>query len=55
MNKKSVRYIFAFIPVVISLVIQTIDRDGNYRIFQYLLLIFMVFGLIYFKFFKRVK
>jgi hypothetical protein len=55
MNKKSTRYIYTYIPVVILLVIQAIDRDGSYRIFQYLLLLFMVFGLIYFKFFKRAK
>jgi len=52
-KKKIIAYLFAYIPIIIALLIQAVDKDGSYRLVQYALLIFMVVSLIIYKILKK--
>jgi uncharacterized membrane protein YobD (UPF0266 family) len=51
-NLKKIDFLI-FSSVLALLIIQAIDKDGSYRLLQYLLLGLMIIGLIIYKFIRR--
>lgn len=51
--KKNKKKLLIYIPVLIMLLIQYYDKEGKFRLIQYIILFFMIVFVIYHKIIKK--